>query len=412
MDRRTMSVAAAALGLATAAGSAWAQPWLMNGSSVFYNGGNVGIGTSSPGMRLDVIGPVRVRDTGTTGDALMAISGNGLPVGLTTEALVTSPLLNLDGNFRWSNKSLASKGGAVRLDLRSDWPTIQFLTRPANSNVETVAMAIIDGGKVGVGTLAPTAPLEVDVARGGPAILGKASQLTGVPSYGVWGEANGPTDIGVFGNATSTASSGFAGLPAAVWGDSAGATGAALRGRAFGAQGYGVYAEAYGGGGIGVFGRGGDTGTSAAYGVWGETYNRQGAGVFGWARSGSYAPTVVDTPVGVMGEDTSHLNGRGVYGLGHGYGTGVSGWCTDTPDGGVGVEAFGGGVGLYAYCMTPNRAAVNADGNLWCSGTKSFRIDHPDDPENKYLVHYCAEGPEPQNVYNGVVVLDGSGSAR
>jgi hypothetical protein len=113
-----------------------------------------------------------------------------------------------------------------------------------------------------------------------------------------------------------------------------------------------------------------------------------------------------------MGEDTSHQNGHGVYGLSHGYGTGVTGWCGDTPDGGAGVEAYGNGVGLYAYCMTPNRAAVNADGNLWCSGTKSFRIDHPDDPENKYLVHYCAEGPEPQNVYNGVVVLDGSGSAR
>ena len=33
------------------------------------------------------------------------------------------------------------------------------------------------------------------------------------------------------------------------------------------------------------------------------------------------------------------------------------------------------------------------------SGVKAFRIDHPLDPENKYLLHYCAEGPEPLNVY-------------
>jgi hypothetical protein len=54
---------------------------------------------------------------------------------------------------------------------------------------------------------------------------------------------------------------------------------------------------------------------------------------------------------------------------------------------------------------------VYSFGKFAASGTKSFRIDHPLDPENKYLNHYCAEGPLPQNVYNGQTVTDASGYA-
>jgi hypothetical protein len=44
------------------------------------------------------------------------------------------------------------------------------------------------------------------------------------------------------------------------------------------------------------------------------------------------------------------------------------------------------------------------------TGTKSFRIDHPQDPANKYLLHYSSEGPEPLNVYTGNVITDATGS--
>jgi hypothetical protein len=55
--------------------------------------------------------------------------------------------------------------------------------------------------------------------------------------------------------------------------------------------------------------------------------------------------------------------------------------------------------------------AVYANGNMGASGPKSFMIDHPLDPENKYLLHYSAEGPEPYNLYRGVVTTDASGRA-
>lgn len=50
-------------------------------------------------------------------------------------------------------------------------------------------------------------------------------------------------------------------------------------------------------------------------------------------------------------------------------------------------------------------------GRTGASGTKSFRIDHPDDPVGKYLMHYSTEGPEVMNFYSGKVTLDATGSA-
>lgn len=44
-------------------------------------------------------------------------------------------------------------------------------------------------------------------------------------------------------------------------------------------------------------------------------------------------------------------------------------------------------------------------------GAGSFRIDHPLDPEHKYLSHSFVESPDMMNVYNGNVILDASGRA-
>lgn len=50
-------------------------------------------------------------------------------------------------------------------------------------------------------------------------------------------------------------------------------------------------------------------------------------------------------------------------------------------------------------------------GTFSATGTKAFAIDHPLDPANKILNHYCMESPEPVNVYRGVATLDGDGAA-
>ncbi len=55
-------------------------------------------------------------------------------------------------------------------------------------------------------------------------------------------------------------------------------------------------------------------------------------------------------------------------------------------------------------------------GNVHISGTLSkssgsFKIDHPQDPANKYLVHSFVESPDMMNMYNGNITTDGSGLA-
>jgi hypothetical protein len=74
------------------------------------------------------------------------------------------------------------------------------------------------------------------------------------------------------------------------------------------------------------------------------------------------------------------------------------------------VSTTGTPIGVYAEAPS-NGYALYAEGRFVATGTKSFRIDHPLDPDGKYLEHFCAEGPEPRNVYMGSVVTDSRGQA-
>lgn len=67
--------------------------------------------------------------------------------------------------------------------------------------------------------------------------------------------------------------------------------------------------------------------------------------------------------------------------------------------------------GVYGRSVSATGFGVYANGRIGASGTKSFMIDHPLDPEGAVLFHYSSESPEPQNRYNGTVILDGNGTA-
>ena len=78
-----------------------------------------------------------------------------------------------------------------------------------------------------------------------------------------------------------------------------------------------------------------------------------------------------------------------------------------------GATAYG--VYATASSATTNYAGyfsgdVNVTGTL-TKGGGAFKIDHPLDPENKYLQHSFVESPDMKNVYDGNVVLDASGEA-
>src|SRR5262249_28293258 len=86
-------------------------------------------------------------------------------------------------------------------------------------------------------------------------------------------------------------------------------------------------------------------------------------------------------------------------------GVGVHGQ-TNSNDG-AGVLGFGnpGPAGIF-------QGRVDVRGNLTVvNGTKNFKIDHPLDPENKYLLHSCVESPERKNLNDGVARLDEYGVA-
>ncbi|MBL0130205.1 MAG: hypothetical protein IPP43_02985 [Chitinophagaceae bacterium] len=53
---------------------------------------------------------------------------------------------------------------------------------------------------------------------------------------------------------------------------------------------------------------------------------------------------------------------------------------------------------------------LNVAGTL-TKGAGAFKIDHPLDPANKYLVHSFVESPDMMNIYNGNIVTDANGKA-
>jgi hypothetical protein len=127
--------------------------------------------------------------------------------------------------------------------------------------------------------------------------------------------------------------------------------------------------------------------------------------------------------------------GRGVVGLGGSSGGLIAGegvaafggnGLEATTIGGPGILARGGnsdaagGDGIIARSGfgSPNGRAGSFEGDveilgaLNVTGTKNFKIDHPLDPENKYLYHAAIESSEVLNIYSGNVRVDQGRSRR
>jgi hypothetical protein len=70
--------------------------------------------------------------------------------------------------------------------------------------------------------------------------------------------------------------------------------------------------------------------------------------------------------------------------------------------------------GIYVGSATNHAGYFNGSVHITGSLTKgsgTFKIDHPMDPENKYLSHSFVESPEMKNIYDGTVVLADNGEA-
>ncbi len=216
---------------------------------------------------------------------------------------------------------------------------------------------------------------------------------TSVSGDGVHGQSDGGTGRGVYGLVTATPAGGdenfgvFGEATAAsgdtygLWGESASTAGTGALGCASATTGFnwGVVGLSFSTGGTGVYGSA-RAFSGTTYGVWGTALSDAGYGVYGSVSGGTQN-------AGVYGNSTA-LDGNGIIG-----------------------EALNGGSAFGLWAKAPQATGVYCQGALTVTGNKSFRIDHPFDPENRYLIHYCSEGPEPLNIYRGNALLDDTGQA-
>ncbi|MFI1619506.1 hypothetical protein ACH4VT_21470 [Streptomyces lydicus] len=218
-------------------------------------------------------------------------------------------------------------------------------------------------------------------ANTGTAVLGTSAQGTGVA-----GRAKG-ANPGVAGvskdgdgvTGTSTAGTGVSGTST---------TGSGVSGTST-AGGAGVLAGSQSGRGLqadSVTGTGIVGGSFDGIGILGSCGHSDSGG-FGFGFSPNHAP-------GVMG---TSFNGAGVHGFSLN---------------GTGVDALGT-VGIVADGQ-PVAGQFNGDVHVTGSLTQGgggFHIDHPLDPENRFLDHTFVQSPEMKNVYDGTATLDEEGAA-
>jgi hypothetical protein len=210
------------------------------------------------------------------------------------------------------------------------------------------------------------------VANTGSGVTGDSSNGTGVTGYsrngtGVYGEGVG--DPGVWGE------SDLDGVFGVSTGSGDGVNGVAM-------QGAGVHGESLDGNG--VFGEGKEAGVRGI--------SQEGGGVAGIGPVGVGGLTIADDGIGVIGASLGSDDADGV---------GVSG----TAKQGIGIRGSSDS-GYAGFFEGPVLVA-----GVLTAGTKLFKIDHPLDPANRYLVHAAVESPEMKNIYDGVVVLDANGEA-
>src|SRR3989338_1147463 len=130
----------------------WRTGAVLNNSLIFQKGSNIGIGTSSPGQTLNVIGTLNVTNGSSTLGLFQAANGR---VGIGTAA--PGYVLDVNGNVGITGDLLANNGqfqsGNLTLGLDS---TDGFLKTDSGN-----LLLISGSGKVGIGTTSPNNALTV-----------------------------------------------------------------------------------------------------------------------------------------------------------------------------------------------------------------------------------------------------------
>ena len=353
--------------------------WTIAGDDVYRSTGNVGIGTASPASKLEVeassgnAGWFSTSDAGPPAAALVV--ENSLGTGATFAALNSSPM--------WPATPVAVAGfggsGARAAYFHSDGNDDAVRIEGQGTGKALHVLAIDDGYS---GYFEGGAGVYVENDHNRAADFRTDYPSGGFDTHVVHAEytyAGGNDGVAVYGES----------IPADGWGSG------------------GVFLGGYSGvqGGVSPTG----TGTGWYYGVMG---------------SANHETSGIGYNYGVWGSAQDNLRNYGVAGEAWG-GTnsyGVRGKAYDATMYNYGVKGYASG-GTYAYGIYGsafNGATVTLAGKFYgdvdvtgtlTKGGGSFKIDHPLDPEGKYLYHSFVESPDMMNVYNGNVVLDVGGEA-
>ncbi|MFM9994466.1 MAG: hypothetical protein ACKVU4_01550 [Phycisphaerales bacterium] len=431
------------------------SPWLVTGQNMYYDQGQISIGTNASGWPLHVLSSTAAHNVYSrnaaasgTSSGLMgwadSSAGSGVigiatsSVGATSGGKFLSASTTGVGVFGDASAlSGITYGGRFESASPQGRGVYGWATSPTGDSWGVLGASSSTTGRGVHGWAVATTGINYGGyfqtnSTGGRAVYGVASAGTG-GTFGGYFETNSPLGSSVYGDALAT--TGFAtggafrtfstdgrgvyGFASAASGSNAGAEFLTLS-----TQGYGLIARADAATGSGTAGWFESNSTGAGTGVYAhsvggtggyfEAYDDLGIAVYG--RASGLNPSAINEGGRFLSDGPS---GRGVSGsatastgLSHG-GHFVAGSSIGRGVAGIALASTGANYGVYGSTAStdPNAFAVWGSGRLGASGTKSFRIDHPADPAGKYLLHYSSEAPEPQNFYNGIVTLDGTGAA-
>lgn len=133
---------------AATGGGGGSSQWITTGANIYYNTGSIGIGTSSPGAKLDIISSGNSRVL--AGDGCTAAPGTYGGIGL-----------GINSFNNCQNYALLSNGVELYVNAPSTSGNIHFRTGN-NGNAGTDYMTVVGStGNVGIGTSSPQAKLDV-----------------------------------------------------------------------------------------------------------------------------------------------------------------------------------------------------------------------------------------------------------
>ena len=352
----------------------WLDDSSIGDSVMSESAGNIGIGTISPGSKLSVVGMIEttlggykfpdgtIQTTAATSGISSVVhnptlTGNGTaasPLGvaipLTLTGSSTSPILRVNQNGTgFGVEAISSLVGVVGSSTNGIGVR-GFTQSGAGVSGASVSFSGVQGTSqsgIGVHGMSNSSNGILGESDSGPGVVGMSNSTSGVFGFSHTIGVQGSSDTGTGVSASST-------------------SGVAIRGTS--TTGNGIQGGSTDG--IGVTG-----GSANADGVFGSSTN--GVAVRGFGPNFSGVVGTSNTGRGVSGNS---IDGDGVVGL-----------------------STNGKAGNFM-------GDVLVTGNL-SKGGGSFKIDHPLDPENKYLYHSFVESPDMMNIYNGNVTTDENGDA-